>query len=237
MLKANDELRLCADAHEEEVITKDSYGIKALIEKYPNIEYVVDIGGNIGAFSVLIQRVLPNAKVIVCEPEPMMMSFIKENTQNKLIYVGKAVVGDPTVSEVKFNICKWQGNHHVDGTFNIDAYYPVGSRILSTIVVPAITLAEVIKQNGFPRIDLLKIDTEGSEPAILESIKPWIKNIKYILGEWHSQKDLAIIKEVLKDTHDTTFVDGFFKEPETPSNVTAGVVGLPANGNIISILK
>jgi FkbM family methyltransferase len=228
MLKYSPELKLTADAHEEEVITKDSYGIKPLIAKDPNIEYVVDIGGNIGAFSVHIQRLIPNAKIIVCEPEPSMMVYIKENTDNKLIYVEKAVIGDPILKEVKFNICKWEGNHHVDGVFNMEAYGPVGSRILHSITVPAITLKEIVDQNGFTRIDLLKIDTEGCEPAILQSIKPWIKNIKYIIGEWHSQRDLAIIKDVLKDTHNTTFTDGFFKEPAT---------GLPANGNIMAIIK
>jgi FkbM family methyltransferase len=228
MLKASEELRLCANAHEEEVIVKDSYRLKPLILKDPNIQYVVDIGGNIGAFSTHVQRLLPLAKVIVCEPEPSMMHYIKENTDNKLIYVEKAVIGDPTVKEVTFNICKWQGNHHVDGRFNWDAYKPVGSEKLRSIAVGATTLQQIVDENSFPRIDLLKIDTEGSEPEILQGIKPWLKNIRHIIGEWHSQKDLAIIKEVLKDTHNTTFEDGFFTEPAT---------GLKANGNFYAELK
>lgn len=228
MLKASPELRICADAHEEEVITKDSYGIKGILEKDPNIEYIVDIGANVGAFSTHMQRLIPNAKIISCEPESSMMACVKDNTDNKLIYVEKAIIGDPNIKEIKFNICKWQGNHHVVGTFDMAIYTSAGSVILNEITVPAITLMKVVTDNNFPRIDLLKIDTEGSEPMILTSIKPWLKNIKYIIGEWHSQKDLAIIKDVLKDTHNTIFSDGFFKEPAT---------GLPANGNILAVLK
>lgn len=226
MLQANDALRLCADAHEQEVITNDSYKIKPLLARDPNIEYVVDIGGNIGAFSRHIQVLLPHAKIIFCEPEQDLMDYAKLNTENKLIYVQAAVVGDPTVDQVQFNICKWQGNHHVDGTFNWDAYAPVGSEKLSTITVLATTLLKIVDENKFPRIDLLKVDTEGSEPAILEGIKPWLKNIRHIVGEWHSQSDLARIKETLADTHNATFTDGAFKESS----------GLIANGEFIADL-
>ncbi len=230
MLNANEELRMCADAHEEEVITKDSYHLKVLAEKDKDIKYIVDIGANLGAFSNHCMTLFPEAKIIVCEAEPMLMKYAKENTQDKLIYVNKAAVGNDDVKEVNFNVCKWQGNHHVEGTFRMDIYGvpEVGSEILHSITVPAITLQQMIDDNNFPKIDLLKIDTEGSEPAILSSIKPWIKNIKYIVAEWHSQDDLKIIKEVLQDTHNAEYLDGFFKEPKT---------GLPANGSIFAELK
>lgn len=229
MLKANEELRLCADAHEEEVITKDSYSLRALLERDKGIEYIVDIGANIGAFSVFAHQLFPDAKIISCEPEPVMMSFVKENTENQLIYVQKAIVGDPWAREVQFNICKWQGNHHVDGVFNKEVYCQpeVGSEILHSITVTATTLKAVLEENKFPRIDLLKIDTEGAEPQILQSMKSWLKNVRHIMIEWHSQADLKIIKEALSETHDCTFVDGFFKEKD----------GTPANGNIVAELK
>ncbi len=227
MLQANDELRVCADAHENEVIGNDSYSILPLLERDKNIEYVVDIGANVGAFSTYIQRLLPNAKIIACEPEEMMMSYVKLNTDNKLIYVQKAIIGDPTVKEVQFNICKWQGNHHVEGRFNWPAYAPVGSEKIGERIIPATTLQEVVDENNFPRIDLLKIDTEGSEPEILQGIKPWLKNVRHIVGEWHSQADLAAIKELLAETHNATFTDGAFKEPS----------GLIANGEFVAELK
>jgi FkbM family methyltransferase len=229
MLKANEELRLCADAHEEEVITKDSYGLKALLERDKDIKYIVDIGANIGAFSVFCQRLFPDAKIIACEPEPTMMKYIKENTDNKLIYVEKAIIGDANLKEIKFNICKWQGNHHVDGVFNKEVYCKpeVGSEIMFSVTLPSTDLVSVLKENNFTKIDLLKIDTEGAEPQILESSKSFLNTIRHIMIEWHSQKDLARIKEALKDTHNCTFVDGYFKEAD----------GTPANGNIVAELK
>lgn len=226
-LQANEGLRLCADAHENEVINNDSYGIRAILEKDPNIEYIVDIGGNVGAFSSFLHGLLPSAKIIVCEPEEMMMIYIKLNTNNDLIYVQAAVIGDENVKEVQFNICKWQGNHHVDGRFNWDAYAPVGSEKIGERIVPAITLPNILDENDFPRVDLLKIDTEGSEPEILKSMGSKLRNVRHIVGEWHSQKDLAEIKEALAETHNTIYTEGAFKEPS----------GLTANGGFTAELK
>lgn len=227
MLQSNEELRLCAEAHEQEVIVNDSYGLRALLEKDPGIEYVVDIGGNVGAFSSFVHSLLPGARIILCEPEEMMMGYAKLNTGNELVYVQKAIIGDREVAEVKFNICKWQGNHHVDGRFNWDNYTPAGSVKVGDRMVPAATVNDVAEQNGFPRIDLLKIDTEGSEPEILESLVPYLHSVRHIVGEWHSQADLARIKEALSLTHDAVYTDGAFREPS----------GLIANGGFAAELK
>jgi FkbM family methyltransferase len=228
MLKASPELRLCADAHEEEVITKDCYKLKELAERDHDIKYIVDIGANIGAFTIKSSQVFPEAKIIACEPEPKLMEAIKENVadipRHNVTFVEKAIVGDDEGDTVQFSVCKWQGNHHVKGRFRMDTYGvpEVGSEILYEITVPATTLMEVVEENNLPRIDLLKIDTEGAEPEILESIKSWLPNVRHIVCEWHSQEDLARIQEALKDTHNTTLIDGFFHEQN----------GAVANGEI-----
>ncbi len=205
MLKSSPELKVCADSHEEAVITKDEYGIKDIAAKDPNVEYIVDIGGNVGAASVMFQRTFPNAKIISCEPAPENMKYLKENTDNKLIYVEKAIVGDPTLTEVKFNICDWAGNHHVDGHFRWDLFTPMGSKLNHSITVPATTLKEVVDENQFPRIDLLKIDCEGLEGEILQSFKPFMGLVRHFRGEWHGDADIPLIEDALSATHNVTF--------------------------------
>lgn len=227
-IHATGDLSECARLHEQEVIENDSYNLKDLYKKDKDIKYVVDIGANVGAFSYYIKQLYPDAKVIACEPSFDCMYWVRENTFKKLIYINKAIVGDPNLKEVSFNVCKWAGNHHVEGKFDMESWKRYGCEVLEKVTVPAITLMKVIEENKFPKIDLLKVDTEGSEPDILEGIKPWLKNVKYILGEWHSQSDLKRIKEVLKDTHDCEFTDGeFFSELD----------GRPANGGIYAVLK
>lgn len=205
MLSASPELRLCADSHEEAVITKDEYGIIPLAAQDPNIEYIIDVGGNVGCASLMFQRHFPNAKIMCCEPEPENMKYAKENTENKLIYIEKAIVGDESLKEVKFNICGWAGNHHVDGHFRWDLFKPMGSRLVSSITVPAITLHKLVEEFEFPRIDLLKIDCEGLEGEILQGFKPWMHMVKHFRGEWHGDADIPLIEDAFKDTHNVTF--------------------------------
>jgi FkbM family methyltransferase len=228
MLKASEELRLCADAHEQEVITLDGYELKELLKRDPNIEYIVDIGGNIGCFSIMASNLFPKAKIIMCEPEPELMKYAKENLVGKNVnFVQKAIIGDENLKTVTFNVCKWQGNHHVDGRFNWDNYTPAGSKKIGEITVEATTLSQVMFNSLFPRIDLLKIDTEGAEPEILRSAKDILKLVKHIAVEWHSQNDLALIKAALLPTHNIIVSDGAFYQPD----------GRVANGNIVAELR
>jgi len=204
MLKASDELRLCADAHETAVITEDEYRIEELYGLDKDIEYIADLGANIGSASAQFQKFFPNAKILVCEPEPELMKYTKLNTDNKLIYVEEAIIGDDR-KEVTFNICKWQGNHHVDGNFRWDLFAPMGSKKIGEIKVKASTLKDIMDRYEFPRIDLIKLDTEGMEGQILRAFKPYMDKIKHIRGEWHGDVDREIIREALKDTHEIFF--------------------------------
>ena len=64
------------------------------------------------------------------------------------------------------------------------------------------TLSQVIHQTNLTNIDLLKIDVEGSELAVLGGIdeNDWNK-INQIVVEVHNNKDLNIIVPLLKSKH------------------------------------
>ncbi|MCK9371033.1 FkbM family methyltransferase [Candidatus Dojkabacteria bacterium] len=190
--------------HYTAVIEEDEYRVEELYDADQDIEYIVDIGANIGTASMQFQRFYPNAKILVCEPEPELLKYAKLNTENKLIYVDEAIIGDDR-KEVTFNVCKWAGNGHVDGNFRWDLFKPMGSELDHQIKVSAATLKEIMDKYGFPRIDLLKIDTEGMEGQILQSFKPYMHLVKHFRGEWHGDKEIPLIKDALKDTHDFFF--------------------------------
>jgi FkbM family methyltransferase len=198
------ELEECVIGHHEAVVVNDEYKVKELAEGDNEIEYIVDIGANVGMASLQFKTYFPNAKILVCEPEPECMKYAKLNTDNELIYVEEAIVGDER-KEVTFNVCKWAGNGHVDGNFRWDLFEPMGSKLDHQITVPASTLKEIMDRYNFPRIDLLKIDTEGLEGQILQAFKPYMHLVKHFRGEWHGDKEIPLIKDALQDTHDIFF--------------------------------
>ncbi|MDD4988440.1 MAG: FkbM family methyltransferase [Candidatus Izemoplasmatales bacterium] len=200
------ELKTCVEAHEEAVVTQDEYRIKELFRTEKDLQFIVDCGANIGAASFKFQTFYPNSKILVCEPEPECMKLAKLNTGNKLTYVEKAIIGDNR-KEVQFNVCKWAGNGHVDGHFRWDLFAPMGSKKVAEITVPACTLNDLMKEYDFPRIDLLKVDTEGMESEILKTVD--LKKVKYIRGEWHGDVEKSLIREILSDTHDVLLESDF----------------------------
>ena len=56
------------------------------------------------------------------------------------------------------------------------------------IKIKTIQLADVMKKNKIYKVDLLKIDTEGHELEVLEGLKKKIKEIQFILIEFHRDK-------------------------------------------------
>lgn len=195
------DLEECASGHEEAVITQDEYRIEDLAKADKDINYIVDLGANVGTASFQFQRFFPNAKILACEPVPELMKFVRINTDNKLTYVEEAIIGDDR-KEVTFNICKWAGNGHVDGNFRWDLFAPMGSKLDHQITVKASTLKDLIDRYEFPQIDLLKADTEGMEGQILQAFKPYMHLVKHFRGEWHGDKEIPLIKDAFKATHD-----------------------------------
>jgi FkbM family methyltransferase len=198
------ELQECAEGHYQAVVLDDEYKIEELADQDKDIKYIVDIGANLGTSSLHFQRYYPEAKILVCEPEPECMKYAKLNTDNKLIYVAEAIIGDDR-KEVNFNVCAWAGNGHVDGNFRWDLFEPMGSKLDHKITVPSSTLKEIMDRYEFPQIDLLKIDTEGMEGQILQKFKPYMHLVKHFRGEWHGDKEIPLIRDALKDTHDYYF--------------------------------
>lgn len=198
------ELEECAKGHYTAVVEEDEYKVEKLFDDGENLEYIIDIGANLGTASMQFQRFFPNAKILVCEPEPELLKYAKLNTDNKLIYVEEAVIGDDR-KEVTFNVCKWAGNGHVDGNFRWDLFAPMGSEKDHEIKVKACTLKDLVDKYEFPRIDLLKIDTEGMEGQILQAFKPYMSMVKHFRGEWHGDKEIPLIRDALKGTHDYYF--------------------------------
>lgn len=208
VLQHSEELEECTRGHYQAVVIDDEYKIAQLHSTDPNIEYIVDIGANVGCASYQFQRFFPNAKIIVVEPEPKCMKYAKLNTGNKLNYEEVAVIDNAKTKTVTFNVCKWAGNGHVDGHFRWDLFEPMGSKLDHPIKVPATTLKALMKKYKFPRIDLLKIDCEGFEGGILQSFKKEMKLVKHFRGEWHGQEDIPLIEDALKETHSIHFDRG-----------------------------
>lgn len=144
---------------------------------------VVDIGANIGYFSLLLSNLIGSTgKVFSFEPNPRSFNFLKKNTeQNKIknIKIFQNAVGNKDrmtklfLSKINF------GDNRISPTLieDTDAEREI-------IDVKMVTLDNILQNET---IDFLKVDSQGAEMKILEGAKKTLeknKKIKMFLEFW-----------------------------------------------------
>ena len=61
--------------------------------------------------------------------------------------------------------------------------------------------SQFLSERGIEGIDILKIDTEGCEVPILQSLGRYLPEVKVLYIEYHSERDRRIIDAMLAETH------------------------------------
>jgi FkbM family methyltransferase len=161
------------DVIEEVMLTKNYFEKGFSIAKN---SCVIDIGANIGCFSILAAK---NAKqVFAFEPEKntyeILKLNLKENGLNNVI-VQNIAVSDKS-GDAYLNIFK-----------NNAALNSMCRPSKDKQIIKTISLKEVFDNNQILECDFLKIDTEGMEYAILEGLsKEYYLKINKIVLEYHN---------------------------------------------------
>jgi len=146
----------------------------------PSNPVIIDIGGFVGDFSLYAAKRLNARRVIVCEPSPrnwalLLMNISNNGYQDRIEPVNKAVTDG---GSVMMNI-----DAPDESQCMVSAYYHSGQPLTA---VPGISLSELLREHAVESVDLLKIDCEGGEFAILESTPSDVfRRIRNIVFEYH----------------------------------------------------
>lgn len=132
-------------------------------------DVVVDIGANIGYFSLLAAtRVGPTGRVLAFEPVPSIADMLTSNVRrnNLPIDVRRVVVGDaPGSTEIFRSAGTNIGRSGTSG----------GAGTVSEGSVPVVRAAEAIEEELWPRIRFIKVDVEGDERRVLRGLEPVLR--------------------------------------------------------------
>jgi len=153
-----------------EIIDRDFYGVR----DYPHdaFDHILDLGANIGVFSVMCRHLFPRATIIAVEAEPTIANFLRSNVNNLGVQVVDRPVGDG--SEVA-----------AFGRFDVNH----GCTIFGTgpgDKVETVTLTDLVEGWDLS-CTLIKIDIEGAERILFndEDAIEIIKQCKLVTGETH----------------------------------------------------
>jgi FkbM family methyltransferase len=145
----------------------------AIRELVPVGGLFVDCGANCGLMG-LLARQYRQARVIFLEPHPRLAQSIAANVrlnhfENSCELI-EAAVSDSNGEVTFYENAVADGSHsiHKDWSADLGEMRPLGK-------VHCITLKEIIEARKLPRIDFLKIDTEGNDHAVLKGLGGYLQ--------------------------------------------------------------
>jgi FkbM family methyltransferase len=192
----------------------------------PGEACVLDVGANIGLFTLFVHCVCEHPRVLAFEPSPPAFEELRRNTELYglavellpcaasdregtapfTIYPRASVMSglyaDPVGEERLFRTFAQEQLHELDDPqllAEVLDEMAAGRFTVKVVERPLRTVSSVMKEHGIERVDLLKVDAEKSELDIFSGLTPedWSK-ILQVVTEVHSDEGLVAVVTLLK---------------------------------------
>jgi FkbM family methyltransferase len=140
--------------------------------KTKKIEYVVDVGANVGEVSKIFLEEFSSIKEIYAyEPESVNFNFMETR-----------FINEKKIKLIKKGIYYGESSGILFGAWRCGSHTLLGNPSMKHLETIPLSTLEKEKLNN---IDLIKLDVEGAEYNIIENSE-LLKSIKYIIIEFHS---------------------------------------------------
>jgi FkbM family methyltransferase len=155
----------------KEIFVDEAYKFNAS----SSIPVIYDCGANVGTSVLYFKQCFPDAKITAFEADPQIAQILTDNLQvNKVTQVevvSKAVWVDNAGIEIS--------PEGADGA----SVYGKGQKIR----IPSVRLKEYLQREA--KIDMLKIDIEGAETAVLQDCQDVLSHVQHVFIEYHAYLD------------------------------------------------
>ncbi len=153
-------------------------------------DVIIDIGGHVGLFALFALLNSPKGKIISIEPYPQNFVLLNENMNNNnfhnVVLVNKAITNTNKNLEL-----------FVDSSD--DSAHSIHGDGKNVIQIKGITLSEIMQENKISKCNMLKMDCEGAEFEIIESLpNDELLKIDKICLEYHIRENNESLLELLK---------------------------------------
>ena len=173
-----------------EILLKSKYRSEYYFPEKIKPEVILDIGGNVGITSIYLASIFPNATIYTFEPLLENFKILQKNTEQygniKVFNIG---LGSKNGS---FKVFLSDDSENFGGV----SFYSEGegNKTESYTECKVRNINDVIQELNISAIDLMKIDTEGSEYDILSCLNDEIlRSIFWITGELHGNRDFELL--------------------------------------------
>lgn len=163
----------------KQIFLKQAYDF--LVATPPKV--IVDAGANIGLAAIYFANRYPTAKIIAIEPEASNFKLLCENVA-------------PYTNIIPVQAALWHKNENLNlidpglgnwgfVTEELDAPEKPSGNVSHTVM--AVTVDKIIEDYDLDKIDILKIDIEGSEREVFSDTSSWIEKVDALITELHER--------------------------------------------------
>jgi FkbM family methyltransferase len=162
-----------------------------------NLNTVIDIGANVGLFSLYMLNIRNCNTIHAVEPTKKAFDQISESLKGESnAHIHKLAIYN---FNGKFKIKSVEDNSTISGF--IDDTHPYTNHNMNEEEVDVITLKDFMINNKLDHVDLIKIDIEGAEYDVINSLsdKDLLKSDRYLIEyHWAKHKNIKPIVERFK---------------------------------------
>lgn len=159
----------------ESMIARHQKMVGEVVTKPPRS--LVDIGANVGFFSLMMRDLFPAISVFAIEPVPDIFHCLNKNLGPLGAKVFCLAFSDRVGQEsMKFNELESSRSQIITGP-SVENFGDNNDVIIN---VPTTTLDEFCLENNIEDIDFLKIDTEGFESRVLKGGQKILSRTRYL---------------------------------------------------------
>ena len=137
--------------------------------------FIVDAGAHIGLSSVFFASKYPEATVVAIEPELANFNILLMNARDY-----------SNIKPIRAGLWSRKTHLHIQESNAATWSFRV-SEDSSGQGIPAVSIRDVMSDFNVSKIDVLKIDIEGSEVEVLDSDHSWIDIIGVLIIELHDR--------------------------------------------------
>ncbi len=159
-------------------VSGEQYFLKKVLPRILRSDRVIflDVGANIGSYTLELTRLFPNAKVHSFEPHPKNFEQLKSAITSENVVLHNVAMGAATGKAVLYDRADCDGSEHA--TLHEAVLTDIHHIGIVATEINVDTLDNLASIHKIDFIDLLKIDTEGHELAVLQGAAKLLKQQK-----------------------------------------------------------
>jgi FkbM family methyltransferase len=175
-------------------------------------ETIIDAGANIGLASIYFANKFPKVKIIAVEPEKENFEILKMNVSKYPNIMPLCAALWDTVGQIDLFDTGLGNNAYMTAQSDTDNIIKTPKYELRS-PVNTVTIEKILNDYKLDKIDILKIDIEGSEKEVFNNSKNWIQKVDAIIIELHERMKDGCCRAFYNNT------SGFINEWSLGENV------------------